>query len=433
MANISNLPHLPAGRPHWGRRAILTEDDIKSCRLLIPISRRQPVNFGFCLGKKVPEDVLVLHKIKSPKSLARVAKERGTSPKILFGTLTTEGKILTLHCELTPLAGLARRVRLLLKQAKLRFAIRVIDPDGQLAEEDLPEEEDEAGEDDSDDTPPPEEAEEDKDTGEDRRLEGLFAGLRAEIVAFGKENRARLSKSTASELSAVLKTADTARDQGRLAEAISLLQTLQQHLDDALQETEESEDEEVETAAKEDVSTARAAVTALGREKLAVIAAPERKRLSAALQRADLLAKEGRHEDAADILIPLQDDLQYAGQPTDLLPLWRETRAALDDQIAILRHAMRSFDDPELDEVAEVGFVDLTGRRSIAMVAALLDYRAGGGAPARAALLKAIAAYEELLQSGSILEDYDNNPYGASVKLRDTLSKGLRALRDRIG
>ncbi|MCA1940636.1 MAG: hypothetical protein LDL26_06520 [Caenispirillum bisanense] len=363
--------------------------------------------------------------------LGRAAKEAGTSPKILFGTFATDEKIVTLTSEVPPITGVARRIRLLLRQAKLNLTIRLLGPDGEVAEEDRDEEDEGGGAESGGSGQLPKENAED-DASPDLSDAALFTGLRAEIVDLGKEHRDRLNKAQAAELSTVLKSADAARDAGRLDEAIGLLRRLQQRLDDLLQAPDDDGEDEA-GAVRADVASARTTVVALGREKLSLIAEPERKRLSNALRRADTLIEEGRDEDAADILIPLRDDLDYAGQETDLLPIWRATKEAIDDQIAVLRHVLRSFEDPDLEQIAEKGFGVLTGQRNAALVAALLDYRSGGGSEARAALLRAIDAYEDLLASGSILEDYDNNPYGASVKLRETLSLGLRTLRDRAG
>lgn len=334
------------------------------------------MNFGFCLGKKAPEDVLLLHKIKSPKMLGRAAKEAGTSPKILFGTFATDEKIVTLTSEVPPITGIARRVRLLLRQAKLNLTIRLLGPDGEVAEEDR-DEEDEGGGAESGATPeetPPE------DGGGET---AAYDGLRAEIVALGRDHRAELSEQVAARLSAVLKAADAAR----------------------------------------------AALVALAERTRDRLSPEALKRMSADLKEADALARAGDLAAALAKLQALTRALEQASGGADLLPVWNATREDLDRQIELLKAALRSFRHPDLDRIAEVGFNAFTDGRNTKLMAALFDFKQSPTPQAAAKVEAAIARYEELLGSGSVLDDYDDNPFGVRVTLRQTLTRGLDALR----
>ncbi len=397
------------------------------------------MSFGFCLGKKPPEDVLILHKIKSPKALARLAKERGTSPKTLFGTLSTEGKVLTLHCLVTPPPGVARRVRLLLKQAKLRFAIQVIDPDGQLTEQDAPEEDDQDG--DGGEEPPTQaavgaEEVEDVETGSgpggsDGATAEEVAALRAEVVALGRQHRANLGPEDASRLSSTLKAADAARDGQRLDEALALLWALKDDLEALADQPSAEENQDGPTASE--VAAARAALVAVAEKKRRYLTADLRATMSSRLKEADGLTRRGKTGEALEVLADLAAELDDLEPPADLLPLWQETRQELDRQIALMRKALMSYGHPDLKNIADYGFNALTGGRNTALMAALFDYRASPGETEAAAVRQAIARYEDLLADGSVLDDYDSNPLGVAVAFRQTLSRGLDALRAGLG
>lgn len=378
------------------------------------------MNFGFCLGKKAPEDVLLLHKIKSPKMLGRAAKEAGTSPKILFGTFATDEKTVTLTSEVPPITGIARRVRLLLRQAKLNLTIRILGPDGEVAEEDRDEEDEGAGAEQGatpEDMPP-------EDGGGDT---AAYDGLRAEIVALGRDHRAELSEQVAARLSAVLKAADAARTGGRIADALALLRQLQGELDTALADGGGGEASDGPSANA--VAAARAALVALAERTRDRLSAEALKRMSADLKEADALARTGDLAGALAKLQALTRALEQASGGADLLPVWNATREDLDRQIELLKAALRSFRHPDLDRIAEVGFNAFTDGRNTKLMAALFDFKQSPTPQAAAKVEAAITRYEELLGSGSVLDDYDDNPFGVRVTLRQTLTRGLDALR----
>lgn len=421
--NPGGLPlRLPFPRgPAAGRRAILSEDDVKELRKLVALSRRQPVNFGFCLGKKAPEDVLLLHKIKSPKMLGRAAKEAGTSPKILFGTFATDEKIVTLTSEVPPITGVARRIRLLLRQAKLNLTIRLLGPDGEVAEEDR-DEEDEGGGAESGATP-------EETPAEDGGETAAYDRLRAEIVALGRDHRAELSEQVAARLSAVLKAADAARAGGRIADGLALLRQLQGELDTALADGGSGGGEASDGPSANAVAAARAALVALAERTRDRLSPEALKRMSADLKEADALARAGDLAGALARLQALTRALEQASGGADLLPVWNATREDLDRQIELLKAALRSFRHPDLDRIAEVGFNAFTDGRNTKLMAALFDFKQSPTPQAAAKVEAAIARYEELLGSGSVLDDYDDNPFGVRVTLRQTLTRGLDALR----
>jgi hypothetical protein len=112
-----------------------------------------------------------------------------------------------------------------------------------------------------------------------------------------------------------------------------------------------------------------------------------------------------------------------------LLALWRRTREALDRQVASLQRALRAYADPDLRDIAEYGFNAFTGGSNTRLMAALFEYDGTPSPAAAEAVRAALASYETLLQPGSVLEDYDDNPLGVAVQFRATLRTGLSGLR----
>lgn len=117
---------------------------------------------------------------------------------------------------------------------------------------------------------------------------------------------------------------------------------------------------------------------------------------------------------------------------TALLPLWRQTREALDRQIAMMQRALLGADDANYDLIAHFGFNGLTDGRNTRLMGALFDYDAAPGSASAKKVAAALDAYAELLGSDSVLDDYDANPLGVSVSFRATLTRGLSELRSAV-
>ncbi len=119
-------------------------DELKS---QIAASRQRPLNFGIGLGKKPEDTAFIMHRTKSPDGLAREAKKEAESTKAAFGTVETVGKVINLTCIDTPPSGLATKMKLFFKAAKLSMKVRILDKDGGLLEEDGEEDPTEGGSD----------------------------------------------------------------------------------------------------------------------------------------------------------------------------------------------------------------------------------------------------------------------------------------------
>ena len=70
-----------------------TVDEIKG---FIALSRKRPLNFALCYGKKPEGMTILFHRKKDPTILARLAKKEGETNKIAYGTFSTKGKVASL-------------------------------------------------------------------------------------------------------------------------------------------------------------------------------------------------------------------------------------------------------------------------------------------------------------------------------------------------
>lgn len=119
----------------------LDKDTISELKTNISLARKRALAFGLCLGKKPDGTILICHKTKKPEVLGRQAKKEGETPKFTFGTMTCEGSKIILKCLGDPPAGLAKRVRLMFLEAKLKVKVVVLDPSGNTKDPDGEDEE----------------------------------------------------------------------------------------------------------------------------------------------------------------------------------------------------------------------------------------------------------------------------------------------------
>lgn len=129
--------------------------------------------------------------------------------------------------------------------------------------------------------------------------------------------------------------------------------------------------------------------------------------------------------------IPLQSGAKRAKQPK-LMPLWQQTRETIDQQVAAMQMALRSYRDADYDAIAKFGFNGLTGGRNTALMTALLEFDQAPTSETASRVRRAAESYAELLAPDSVLDDYDANPLGVPVRFRATLEQGLASLRAAI-
>ena len=103
---------------------------------LLNFSRAKPISFAYCPGSKVETDLFGLHKKKPPAVMGKSIRADGDGPKVAFGTLQMEGRVVSLQCE-KAMPALAKKVKKFLKLNKLSKNVRILDMDGNVVEEDI--------------------------------------------------------------------------------------------------------------------------------------------------------------------------------------------------------------------------------------------------------------------------------------------------------
>lgn len=198
-------------------------EQIDAMKSWLAVARKQPMNFGLCIGKQPQSTVLVMHRTKNPDSLGLQAKKEGDTGRIAVGTLEVQGKVLTLRCEGDPPAGLAKRTKQFLKSVDLKMNVCVADADGNILEEDR-EEDDDPGEPDAagdgaaPGTEQPGDAPADADQLKWDAARGRFAAAVASAVQRGT--------GAVDKISAVWNFAVGKADTGNFAAALSALRPL---------------------------------------------------------------------------------------------------------------------------------------------------------------------------------------------------------------
>src|SRR6202042_3482992 len=59
--------------------------------------------------------------------------------------------------------------------------------------------------------------------------------------------------------------------------------------------------------------------------------------------------------------------------------IWRDAKEAVDANMAALGQALRSYGDPDLDRIAELGLHGIGTTQNVALAKALIEYQTAGG------------------------------------------------------
>ncbi len=121
-----------------------------------------------------------------------------------------------------------------------------------------------------------------------------------------------------------------------------------------------------------------------------------------------------------------------AVQSDSVRGIWTQAKEAIDGRLEVLARTLRSFDDEQLNRIAEFGLFGLTeGGTTVRLIGAMLEYDSASGArreTAAARLGKAIEAYRGAMQGNRAMQLIDNNPFGVNVSLVATLDSALRQI-----
>lgn len=115
------------------------------------------------------------------------------------------------------------------------------------------------------------------------------------------------------------------------------------------------------------------------------------------------------------------------GSTADLRAVWRDAKEETDAALEALGRELRTYEDPDLDRIADFGLFGIGKGENVALNKALIEFsaaRGDGRAAAAKNLRAAVAAYRTLI-NGKLVGDIDNNPYGVQVSVRATLGHAL--------
>ncbi|MEM7318910.1 MAG: hypothetical protein AAF408_07790 [Pseudomonadota bacterium] len=183
---------------------------------MIALTRQRSVSFGFCQGKKPKDSVMVYHRDRKPDAMMRKARQLGETARVVCGAAATKGRVLTLTCQTKATPRLGKQVKSYLKTLGIKMRINIVQPDGEVIEDDEPDDE-EPDNDEADseveavDTDSP--AESDSNTGMDDAADTGETPLRAQLDQLAEDLHAR-DPVAAGKLTAALKIADAKLQDG---------------------------------------------------------------------------------------------------------------------------------------------------------------------------------------------------------------------------
>jgi hypothetical protein len=114
----------------------MSPEDLEELKSLIAVARKRPLNFAICMGKKPEDTVFMMHRMKAPDVLARLAKKEGDTAKVAFGEVNAKGKKIMLTCHDDIPAGIAKRTKLFLRSVDMPMKIVMLDATGAMVEDD---------------------------------------------------------------------------------------------------------------------------------------------------------------------------------------------------------------------------------------------------------------------------------------------------------
>jgi hypothetical protein len=112
-----------------------------------------------------------------------------------------------------------------------------------------------------------------------------------------------------------------------------------------------------------------------------------------------------------------------------LLEIWRDARERVDAQVSQLQRALRQTKDERCIRIAEMGLNGVTGKLQVGLQVALTECDRKASDPNLKAKAAAIVAqYQQFLQSDTIIDLCDTNPFGVKCDIRGTLMPALTEL-----
>ncbi|MFC6636848.1 hypothetical protein [Sulfitobacter sediminilitoris] len=124
-----------------------------------------------------------------------------------------------------------------------------------------------------------------------------------------------------------------------------------------------------------------------------------------------------------------------AADTKSVLDIWNTAKENADTGITKLATALKKYNEPALDRIADHGITGLNGGSSYTrLTAALMDHAKAGAdkhASTAEALLPAIDAFRSAMMADPMVAHWENNPLGISVDIRGTLGSALDSIEAR--
>jgi hypothetical protein len=124
-----------------------------------------------------------------------------------------------------------------------------------------------------------------------------------------------------------------------------------------------------------------------------------------------------------------------AADTKSVLDIWNTAKENADKGITKLATALKKYNEPALDRIAEHGITGLNGGSSYTrLTAALMDHAKAGAdkhASTAEALFTAIDAFRNAMMADPMVAHWENNPLGISVDIRGTLGSALDSIEAR--
>lgn len=393
-------------------------------------TQESEISFAFGLAAKPENCGLILHLLKPGSALKKQVKADPNIRQACFGTLTVVGPDVLLK-PTKPLKGIVKQLKKKFREEGLvKFHPVLVDAEGMpLDEESLPEPD---GRDEDDDGAPvetsaPEPAKAATD-GPDP------AALKQRLVAVGTQIK---SLSPASpELAAAMLAAVRLLQSEDLAGCAAALTDLETRLAAAPPAAPpapgKSADDETANKLKQALM-----------ERIALIRAlpdgPARAALGVQAQSVMETLKAGDTAASVQALKALSAAISGAGTASappapasgDVMEIWRDAKESMDDGISKLQSALRGYNHPALNRIAEFGLNGATNGNQTALMKCLMEFRAANGPDrdkAAKALLAQAGVYAQFLTTDPVLDLCEKNPFGVALPLRATLGGALQKI-----
>ncbi len=129
----------------------------------------------------------------------------------------------------------------------------------------------------------------------------------------------------------------------------------------------------------------------------------------------------------------LRAEIDYANlNPADI---WIEAMSEVDASISILRSQLAGDPDPNMDRIAKLGLIGVTGGNNRALMGAFVTFSsASGESKAKAAqdLMRIVDQVEEFVKTDDIITLLEEFPQGSSPKIREPLGNALSKIRKTV-